>query len=93
MPKADYQFAYLTSTTHPGFLNAPPLAGRPDADVVVAGIGWDGATTNRPGARLGPFSIRRASHMLGAGSHPLFDVSPASLERGRPSPADSPPLK
>jgi agmatinase len=75
----DYQFAYLTSTTHPGFLNAPPLAGRPDANVVVAGIGWDGATTNRPGARLGPFSIRRASHMLGAGSHPLFDVSPADI--------------
>jgi agmatinase len=74
---ADYQFAYLTSTTHPGFLNAPPLSGRPGADVVVAGIGWDGATTNRPGARLGPFAIRRASHMLGAGSHPLFDVSPA----------------
>ena len=73
----DHQFAYLTSTTHPGFLNAPPLAGRPGAEVVVAGIGWDGATTNRPGARLGPFYIRRASHMLGAGSHPLFDVSPA----------------
>ena len=76
---ADYQFAYLTSTTHPGFLNAPPLAARPDADVVVAGIGWDGATTNRPGARLGPSSIRRVSHMLGAGSHPLFNVSPADI--------------
>jgi agmatinase len=75
---ADYQFAFLTSTTHPGFLNAPPLAGRPDAEVVVAGIGWDGATTNRPGARLGPSSIRRASHMLGDGWHPLFDVSPAA---------------
>jgi agmatinase len=25
---ADHQFAFLTSTTHPGFLNAPPLAGR-----------------------------------------------------------------
>jgi agmatinase len=74
----DYQFAYLTSSTHPGFLNAPPLAGRPDADVVVAGIGWDGATTNRPGARFGPFAIRRSSHMLGDGSHPLFDVSPAA---------------
>jgi arginase family enzyme len=66
---ADYQFAFLTSTTRPGFLNAPPLAGRPHADVVVAGIGWDGATTNRPGARLGPHSIRRASHMLGDGWH------------------------
>jgi agmatinase len=74
---ADYDFAYLTSTARPGFLNAPPLAGKPDARVVVAGIAWDGATTNRPGARMGPFAIRRASHMLGPGSHPLFDVSPA----------------
>jgi agmatinase len=74
---AEYDFAYLTSTSHPGFLNAPPLAGKPDAQVVVAGIAWDGATTNRPGARHGPFCIRRASHMLGPGSHPLFDLSPA----------------
>jgi agmatinase len=73
----DHQFAFLTSTTHPGFLNAPPLASRPDADVVVAGVAWDGATTNRPGARLGPFAIRRASHMLGDAWHPLFNVTPA----------------
>jgi agmatinase len=59
----DYQFAYLTSTNSPGFLSAPPLADRPDADTVVAGIAWDGATTNRPGSRFGPFAIRRASHM------------------------------
>jgi agmatinase len=60
----DYHFAYLTSTNSPGFLRAPPLADRPDADTVVAGIAWDGATTNRPGSRFGPFAIRRASHML-----------------------------
>ena len=74
---SNHQFAFLTSTTHPGFLKAPPLAARPGAEVVVAGVAWDGATTNRPGARLGPFAIRRASHMLGDGWHPLFDVSPA----------------
>jgi agmatinase len=72
----DYQFAFLTSASSPGFLNAPPLAARPNADVVVAGIAWDGATTNRPGARFGPFAIRRSSHMLGDGWHPLFDVTP-----------------
>ncbi len=44
----------------------------------MAGVAWDGATTNRPGARLGPFAIRRASHMLGDAWHPLFDVSPAN---------------
>src|ERR1700722_11795554 len=73
-PMTDYQFAYLTSTHSPGFLSAPPLADRPDADTVVAGIAWDGATTNRPGSRFGPFAIRRASHMLCDGEHPLFNV-------------------
>jgi agmatinase len=74
---ADYQFAFLTSTTNPGFLNAPPLASRPDAEVVVAGVAWDGSTTNRPGCRFGPYGIRRASHMLGDAWHPLFEVTPA----------------
>jgi agmatinase len=71
----DYQFAFLTSATHPGFLNAPSLAMRPNSAVVVAGVAWDGATTNRPGARFGPFAIRRSSHMLGNGEHPLFNVA------------------
>jgi agmatinase len=42
----------------------------------VAGIAWDGATTNRPGARFGPRQIRQSSHMLCDGTHPHFDVSP-----------------
>ena len=37
---SDHQFAFLTSTTHPGFLNAPPLAARQGAEVVVAGVAW-----------------------------------------------------
>jgi agmatinase len=73
---ADYTFAFETSTTHAGFLKAPALAARPDARFVVAGIPWDGSTTNRPGARFGPYQIRRASHMLCDGVHPLFQVSP-----------------
>ena len=73
-----YQFAYLASTIHPGFLNAPPLASRPDAPVVIAGVAWDGATTNRPGSRFGPYAIRRASHMLCDAWHPLYGVSPSA---------------
>jgi len=42
----------------------------------VAGIAWDGSTTNRPGARFGPRAVRQASHMLCDGIHPLFDVTP-----------------
>ena len=64
--------------TQAGFLRAPPLAARPDARFVVAGVPWDGATTNRPGARFGPGEIRRASHMLCDGTHPLFGVAPAA---------------
>ena len=45
---------------------------------VVAGVAWDGATTNRPGARMGPRAIRQASHMLCDGTHPHFDIAPAS---------------
>lgn len=74
---SDHLFAYLTSTTHPGFLNAPPLSERPDARFVVAGIAWDGSTTNRPGARFGPYQIRRASHMLCDAGHPVFDLTPS----------------
>ena len=48
-------------------------AGSPFA---VAGIAWDGATTNRPGARFGPRAVREASHMLCDGIHPHFNVSP-----------------
>ncbi len=60
-------------------------AGRPatshdSAPYAVAGIAWDGATTNRPGARFGPRAIREASHMLCDATHPLFDVSPLEPE-------------
>jgi agmatinase len=64
-------FAFLSDNR---FLKVP--AGTGVAPFAVAGIAWDGATTNRPGARLGPRAIREASHMLCDGIHPLFDVTP-----------------
>ncbi len=75
----DYTFAFQTSTTHAGFLKAPSLAARPDSPYVVAGIPWDGSTTNRPGSRFGPYEIRRASHMLCDGTHPLWGVTPLDI--------------
>jgi agmatinase len=45
---------------------------------VVAGVPWDGATTNRPGARFGPNEIRRASHMLCDGTHPAYGLAPTA---------------
>jgi len=66
-------FAFLANNS---FMKLPPAA---DQAFAVAGIAWDGATTNRPGARFGTRSIRDASHMLCDGIHPLFDVTPEGL--------------
>lgn len=64
-------FAFLSRTS---FLKAAPAeASTPYA---IAGIAWDGAVTNRPGARFGPRAIREASHMLCDAIHPHFDVTP-----------------
>jgi agmatinase len=65
------RFAFLSDHR---FLKAAPATER--APYAVAGIAWDGATTNRPGARFGPGAIRQASHMLCDGIHPHFDTSP-----------------
>jgi agmatinase len=59
------------------FLKAPPL--QADHRFAVAGIAWDGATTNRPGARMAPRSIREASHMLCEGLHPLWNQDLAGV--------------
>jgi hypothetical protein len=75
---ADYLYAFQSSTSQPGFLRAPSLETRSQAQFVVAGVPCDGATTNRPGARHGPTEIRRASHMLCEAVHPFFEVSPVS---------------
>lgn len=58
------------------FLGANPLTTQPFA---VVGVPFDGAVTNRPGARFGPHAIRRSSQMLCDGIHPFFDVSPRTL--------------
>jgi agmatinase len=65
-------FAFM-SDNH--FLKAP--AASEALRYAVAGVAWDGSTTNRPGARFGPRAIRQASHMLCDGTHPHFDLSPS----------------
>lgn len=64
-------FAFLSQ--HAFLKTATPAA---SARYAVAGVAWDGATTNRPGARFGPSAIRSASHMLCDGTHPWFDTTP-----------------
>jgi agmatinase len=65
------EFPYALQGTR--FLAAAPLLDQPYA---VVGVPFDGATTHRPGARMGPAAIRQASLMLCDGIHPLFNVSP-----------------
>ena len=66
-------FAFTANNT---FLKAPAATRERFA---VAGIAWDGSTTNRPGARMAPRAIREASHMLCDGIHPHFNVSPVGV--------------
>ena len=68
------QFAFLSQAT---FLKAPAASSA--TPFAIAGVAWDGAVTNRPGARFGPRAIREASHMLCDATHPLFDVSPEGM--------------
>ena len=68
------QFAYANNSNR--FLAAPELAAQPFA---VVGVPFDGAVTNRPGARFAPQEIRRASLMLCDGLHPLFGVTPLGV--------------
>lgn len=65
------QFAYAMNSNR--FLAAPALN---DQAFAVVGVPFDGAVTNRPGARFGPQEIRRASLMLCDGLHPFFGVTP-----------------
>ena len=71
---AQGEFAYAMNGNH--FLGAQALAAQPFA---LFGVPFDGAVTNRPGARFGPAEIRRASLMLCDGIHPFFNVSPLGL--------------
>jgi agmatinase len=65
------QFAYANNSNR--FLAMEALHHQPFA---VVGVPFDGAVTNRPGARMAPQEVRRASLMLCDGIHPLFDVTP-----------------
>jgi agmatinase len=71
---AQGDFAYAMNGNH--FLGAQALTAQPFA---LFGVPFDGAVTNRPGARFGPAEIRRASLMLCDGIHPFFHVSPLGL--------------
>ncbi len=69
-------------STVPTFSVPPTFLGTdrhdPASPICVAGIPFDLATTNRPGARFAPAAIRQASRMLVDGDHPLHGVNPSA---------------
>jgi agmatinase len=68
---------YSSDTTFLGATRADPdRAPAAAARFAVVGIAFDGAVTNRPGARFGPAAIRAASRMLCDAIHPLYECSP-----------------
>lgn len=70
-----HAFAYL-DLDQQTFLKSNRGSGAAARPYGIAGLAWDGSTTNRPGARFGPRAIRQASHMLCDGIHPVFEVTP-----------------
>ena len=75
--QARYAPPYSSDLTFLGAARDEPsgAAGR-RARFAIAGVPFDGAVTNRPGARFGPGAIRAASRMLCDAIHPLYDCSP-----------------
>jgi agmatinase len=70
---SDHDFAFRSSGT---FLNAPAAGSVPAKAFTIAGLAYDGAVSNRPGARFGPQAIRHAARMLCDATHPWFDTTP-----------------
>jgi len=64
----------------PTFMRAPLIDDPSEFDIAVVGIPYDGAVTNRPGARHGPREVRSASSMMRA-IHPVTRVNPYELCR------------
>lgn len=62
------------------FMRAPVIEDLTAFDIAVVGVPYDGAVTNRPGARHGPREVRNASSNMRA-IHPTTRVNPYELCR------------
>lgn len=65
---------------HATFMRLPIFTSADELDIPIIGVPFDGATTNRPGARLGPREIRAQSSLTRL-YNPVMDVSPYKLAR------------
>ena len=62
------------------FMRLPAVSGAEGLDIALAGIPWDGGTTNRAGARHGPREIRSQSSLMRRVHH-VSGTEPFSLAR------------
>jgi len=71
--RSDPRFMHL-----PTFMRAPLIDDRSKFDIAMVGVPYDGAVTNRPGARHGPREVRSASSMIRE-IHPVTRSNPFEL--------------
>lgn len=64
------------------FMRMPLATQIEDADIGLVGVPYDGALTNRPGARLGPREIRNQSSLVRAINHATL-INPFELAKVR----------
>lgn len=64
----------------PSFMRLPVASSPNGIDIGLVGVPFDGGTTNRPGARIGPREIRNASSLIRRVHH-ATGISPYDLAR------------
>jgi guanidinopropionase len=64
----------------PTFMRAPQVGDAGEVDIAMIGVPFDGAVTNRPGARHGPREIRNMSSLMRS-VHPVSKINPHALCR------------
>jgi len=65
---------------HSTFMRLPVVTDPHELDIAIAGVPWDGGTTNRPGPRHGPRRVRDMSSLIKR-VHSVTKVSPYELCR------------
>lgn len=60
---------------HATFMRLPAVSSPKGLDIALAGIPWDGGTTNRAGARHGPREVRNHSSLMRS-THHVFKTEP-----------------
>jgi guanidinopropionase len=65
---------------HSTFMRLPVVTDPRDVDIAIAGVPWDGGTTNRPGPRHGPRQVREMSSLIKR-VHSVTKLSPYELCR------------